>query len=94
MSSSQSLFSKARLAQAAYATVPTTDRETLINRLQTAAGGFTQTQAARFADNYSLVTQFNDDATGGGGNGTSFSVAVFKEQHQGSESNCFQPIAI
>jgi hypothetical protein len=79
MSSISSLLIKASFAQASYATIPSIDRETLINRLQTESGGFTPTQAARFADKYSLVTQYNDDAVAGTGNATSFSVAVFKD---------------
>ena len=71
------LFSNARLAQASYADF--SGNALFTTRLQTEAGGFTATQAARFANRYSLVAQFNDDASAGGGNGSSFSVSVFKE---------------
>jgi hypothetical protein len=70
------IFKQATFAQASYASFDTPTN--ILAALQRPDGGFTLTQANRFANKYSLVTQFNDDA-GGGGNGTSFSVAVFKE---------------
>lgn len=71
------LFDRASFAQAAYATfIGPAD---MTDALKRPAAGFTATQAARFANKYSLVTQFNDDATAGVGNGTSFSVSVFTE---------------
>ena len=79
MSGTQSLLIRASFAQASYANIVSTDRQSLIDALQTEAGGFTATQAARFANRYSLVAQFSDDASASGGNGTSFSVSVFKE---------------
>lgn len=72
------LSPSAQLAQASYAEISA--NSVLATRLQSEAGGFTATQAGRFADKYSLaIDQFNDDAAGAGGNGTSFSVSVFKE---------------
>ena len=66
----------AQFAQASYADLPPTNiRDALVQ----GAAGFTATQAARFANRYSLVAQFSDDASAGVGNGTSFSVSVFKE---------------
>ena len=63
MSGTQSLLIRASFAQASYANIVSTDRQSLIDALQTEAGGFTATQAARFANRYSLVAQFSDDAS-------------------------------
>jgi hypothetical protein len=71
------LFKQAGLAQASYGLFDTPI--SILAALQRPDAGFTPTQAARFADQYSLVTQYNDDAVVGTGNATSFSVAVFKD---------------
>lgn len=47
--------------------------------LQATNGGFTKTQAQQFAAKYSVVLQYNDDASFLVGNGTSLSVTVFKD---------------
>jgi Ca2+-binding RTX toxin-like protein len=71
-------FVSAQFAQASYGNL--TIGNSLADALtDQATSGFTATQAARFADKYSLVTQFNDDAVAGVGNRTGFSVSVFTE---------------
>ena len=71
-------FASAQFAQASYGNLSLGNSLTdaLIDQ---ATAGFTATQAARFANKYSLVAQFSDDASASVGNGTSFSVSVFKE---------------
>ena len=69
----------AKFAQASYAELKAGDTaDSLAGYLQTERGGFTATQAQDFAKVQSVVLQYNDDAAGSNGNGTSLSVTVFK----------------
>jgi hypothetical protein len=72
----------AQLAQAAYGTLPNgiTGAE-LARALQLPVTGFTPTQAQNFAATHTVVLQYNDDAPGSGGNGTSLSATVFKDKN-------------
>jgi Ca2+-binding RTX toxin-like protein len=71
----------AQLAQAAYGTFPNgiTGAE-LARALELPVAGFTLTQARDFAATHTVVLQYNDDAPGSGGNGTSLSLTVFKDK--------------
>jgi hypothetical protein len=75
----QKVFDLARASQASYASLASgmsvIDVE---SALRAPTGGFTPTQAQRFAAQQSVVLQYNDDAAGAGGDGTSLSVTVFK----------------
>ncbi|KAB2875820.1 MAG: hypothetical protein F9K36_04300 [Burkholderiaceae bacterium] len=78
--STESIHTLARAAQASYEALSAGDtRDTLAAKLQTERGGFTLTQATRFAAEQSVVVQYNDDAAGTGTQGTSLSVTVFKD---------------
>ncbi len=53
--------------------------EALSQRLQTEPGSFSLIQANRFAATQTVVLQYNDDAAGANGSGTSLSLTVFKD---------------
>ena len=80
MPSNLQLSQLAAMAQASYASVPANaTTQQLTAELQKADGGFTLTQAQRFAAEQTVVLQYNDDAVGAGGNNTSLSATVFKD---------------
>lgn len=69
----------AEAAQAAYATIPSSATPgQLSSALQERDAGFAATQATSFSSMHSVVLQYNDDAAGFAGNGTSLSVTVFQ----------------
>jgi hypothetical protein len=76
------LFAAGSLAQAAYANLSgQIDRAVLADRLQIRdRGDFTFTQAREFAERYSVVTQYDDDAAVPGATGTSLSANVFRDE--------------
>lgn len=70
----------AQYSQASYATLSNgMAGPSFADALQSPQGGFTATQAQVFAADQSVVLQYNDDAAGAGGNGTSLSLTVFKD---------------
>jgi Lipase (class 3) len=76
----QQLSTQAQLAQASYAAHSTgMSTQDYLDALRGPNGGFTATQAQHFAAKYSVVLQYNDDASILVGNGTSLSLTVFKD---------------
>jgi hypothetical protein len=70
----------AQLAQASYATLGDgLSGSNLATELQQPTSQFAATQAQTFASKYSVVLQYNDDASILVGNGTSLSVTVLKD---------------
>jgi hypothetical protein len=71
---------QAQLAQASYSTLGGGDSgAALAPKLETQSGQFIATQAQQFAAKYSVVLQYNDDASASVGNGTSLSLTVFRD---------------
>jgi Ca2+-binding RTX toxin-like protein len=80
MSTITTLSTTSQLAQAAYSSFASGDSSgSLIGALTAGAATFSATQATLFAEQYSVLLQYNDDTPGAGGNGTSLSVTVFKD---------------
>ena len=76
----QQLSLQAQLSQAAYASLSAgISTQDLLVALQTENGGFTAIQAQQFAAKYSVVLQYDDDASPLIGNGTGLSLTVFRE---------------
>ncbi|WP_152682872.1 hypothetical protein, partial [Caenimonas sp. SL110] len=70
----------AQQAQASYANLSDgMAGPSFADALKTPQGGFTTTQSQLFAAGHSVLLQYNDDAAGAGGTGTSLSLTVFKD---------------
>ena len=78
----QQVFALAQQAQAAYASLVSGQTGTSLaqplSELDSKAS-FAEAQALRFAATHTVIAQYNDDAPGAGGQGTSLSVTVFRD---------------
>lgn len=74
------LHQAAQFAQAAYSSlVQGATGELLVTALRDGAAGFANTQAQSFAVDQTVLLQYNDDAAGAGGTGSSLSLTVFQD---------------
>ncbi len=70
----------AQLAQASYSSFSSgTTGQQMIGALTGGTAGFSATQATLFANQFSVILQYNDDSAGSGGTGSSLSLTVFKD---------------